>query len=613
MPFYKMGEHAATIAPAMRDPEHLGLPRASREEIEAWFDNTILTLRDDPNIHMEMDHADYSDLFIVLNPETNSADSIWASTMSIQEYEFMQKELLFEKSRAGQLFYYDPTLEEYGGFRQLYTKQVTVDGKQDYELFVTDNVTELPKTAPVKPQHPGRWKYLFYPFFAGQFKEYKAQMKEYESRMGDFEKTTRLENALADEKVRLGEYVYERTEGRNINTFQYAKEIQANKLEAYEETKRQEQQKQEQQQEQKQEQREASNEQSQIASDPKETVKKDEQKLLNGYNEHGVNSCFARMAFNTKTVPQNGLGIDGVQFGNLVAMALGSPELSIAIGSHANRQYNNPEVNYAKILDHYVNLEEISKNGKSAGFLRKAQDAVMKGMENANKGDYSALGKIIAQGLIQNNKVLLGQKQLDDRFTIYATLGGRALNLMKGNEQLRQAVLDHLDGDTKQLDIANAAHNISNLRTEIMPRYLEMLSQYGATHMVTYRDKNGDEQSTKDFLVSGNKRNVAKVCQLFNIDLQMRKGEFNLRTTEYVNDGAAEILAAQLDRSQVLTKFLGDENRLNRLKDPMEMKSLYTDALAEYRNKHAQQNNQKEMAKELENLPKEKAGEVPLV
>jgi hypothetical protein len=255
-------------------------------------------------------------------------------------------------------------------------------------------------------------------------------------------------------------------------------------------------------------------------------------------------------------------------------------------------------------------LEEISQNGKSAGFLRKAQNAVLQGIDAADKGDYSALGKIIAQGLIQNNNVLLDQKQLDDRFTIYATLGGRVLDFMKGNEQLRQAVLNHLDGDIKQLDIANAARNISNLRTEIMPRYLEMLSQYGATHMVTYRDKNGVERSDKDFLVPGNKRNVAKVCQLFNIDLQMRKGEFDLRTTEYVNDGTADMLAALLDRSQVLAAFLVDKNRVDRLKDPMAMKSLYTEALAEYQNKRAQQGNQKELVKEIENQPKEKVGEV---
>jgi hypothetical protein len=600
MPFYNVGESAATIAPAMREPEHLGLPRASREEIDAWFNNTILALQDDPYIHIDVEQADYSDLFIVVNPETNSADSIWASTMSIQEYEYMQKQLLFEKSLAGQLFYYDPTLEEYGGFRQIYTKQVTVDGKQDYKLCVTDNVTELPKTAPVKPQHPGRWKYLFYPFFAGQFKEYKAQMKEYESQKADFEKTTRLEYALADEKVRLGEYVYERTEGRNINTFKYARDIQADKARAYEEAMQQKQQ-------------EAVNEQPQIVPEQKEAAQNDGQKLLNNYNEYDVNSCFARMAYDKKTIPQNGLGIDGVKFGDLVAMALGSPELSIAVGNHKNRQYNDPKVNYAKILDHYVKLEEISKNGKSAGFLRKAQNAVLQGIEAANKGDYSALGKIIAQGLIQNNNVLLDQKQLDDRFTIYATLGGRVLDFMKGNEQLRQAVLNHLDGDIKQLDIANAARNISNLRTEIMPRYLEMLSQYGATHMVTYRDKNGVERSDKDFLVPGNKRNVAKVCQLFNIDLQMRKGEFDLRTTEYVNDGAAEMLAAQLDRSQVLAAFLVDKNRVDRLKDPMAMKSLYTEALAEYQNKRAQQGNQKELVKEIENQPKEKVGEVSVV
>jgi hypothetical protein len=234
-------------------------------------------------------------------------------------------------------------------------------------------------------------------------------------------------------------------------------------------------------------------------------------------------------------------------------------------------------------------------------------------MEAANKGDYSVLGKIIAQGLIQNNKVLLGQKQLDDRFTFYATLGGRALDLMKGNEQLKQAVLEHLGDDTKQLDIANAARNISNLRTEIMPRYQEMLSQFGQTRDIVRKDKDGKEYIDKDFLVVGNKRNVAKVCQLFRIDYQMRKGELNLETTEYVKDDTAERLTEQLNKGRVLDNFLVDENRVDILQNPVAMNRLYSQALKEYRQRSAPQDKQPELEKNLENQPKEKDIGAPMV
>jgi hypothetical protein len=106
------------------------------------------------------------------------------------------------------------------------------------------------------------------------------------------------------------------------------------------------------------------NEQPQVAPAPEHVVVKDEKKLLNNYNEHDVKASFARMAFTDETVPENQLGIDGKQFGNLVAMALGSPELSIPVGNRENRQYNQPEVNYPKILDHYVKHEQIAEGGK---------------------------------------------------------------------------------------------------------------------------------------------------------------------------------------------------------------------------------------------------------
>ena len=593
MPFYKAGEQSAPIAPTLRNPEHLDLPRLSPQELQAWFDNTILALQDDPYVHMDVDHGDYSELFLLLNPEADRADVLIAGNTPIREYEAHLQQLLFEKSLTGQLYYFDPTLGEVGGLRQIYTKQVTVDGKPDYELSVTSKLDELPKTQPVKPQHPGRWKYLFYPFFAGQFREYKAQMKEYESQTRAFEKTKAMEGSLVEEMYRLADYVEERTNGREGTTFEGVKEMQAERSRAFEEAKRQEQEEIAKQQEQQE-----------VANHGEQVPENQPQEITRGlklYNKGDAEACFKRMTYSKNSVPKNELGIDGDKFGTLVAMALGSPDLSIKV-SKTDREQNNPDVNYAKVLDHYVKLTQISRKTKSGGYLSKAEEAVQQGMEAAKNGDYSLLGKLIAQGLIQNNKVLMGQKQLDHRYTIYATLGGNALKLMESNEQLKEAVLNHLGGDTKQIDMAKAARNINNLRTEIMPRYENMLNQFGQTVAYESKDpKSGEKVVTHRIAVSGNTRDVAKVCQLAIIELAMNKGEFDLANNEYIKDGTVEKLTDELDRSNVLHDFLRDDKRVERLKDPVQMKDLYNEAVVERQRAHALQSKQKELAKSAEN------------
>jgi hypothetical protein len=125
--------------------------------------------------------------------------------------------------------------------------------------------------------------------------------------------------------------------------------------------------------------------------------------------------------------------------------------------------------------------------------------------------------------------------------------------------------------------------------------------------------EDGKEYIDKDFLVVGNKRNVAKVCQLFRIDYQMRKGELNLETTEYVKDDTAERLTEQLNKGRVLDNFLVDENRVDILQNPVAMNRLYSQALKEYRQKVAPQAQQPELEKNLENQPKEQDISAPMV
>lgn len=618
MPFYKMGEQAATISPAMRNPEHLGLPKASREEIDAWFNNTILALQDDPYVHMEMDHSDYSDLFIVLNPETNSADSIWASSMSIQEYEYMQKELLFEKSLAGQLFYYDPTLEEYGGFRQLYTKQVTVDGKQDYELCVTDNVTELPKTAPVKPQHPGRWKYLFYPFFAGQFKEYKAQMKEYESRRGDFEKITRLEYALADEKYRLGEYVYERTNGHFGTTFEHARDIQADKLEAYEITKQQEKpiiQEQLEPLPQAVEQNEAVNQENQKEKDINAQI--DDKVITRGlrpYSPKSVQNALKSMAFSKEVaqeiVPANcPVKITGEDLGVLCAMAMGDPKLYFK-DKDQKVHTNKPDIYYNEVVGaKHIDMRGMGISREGRHFERAAQRTTGSAVRNAAKSDFNRMAEIIAAGLTQNNKMLQAQRQLSDTFTTYAELGNKALQLMESNAQLKEAVMNCLGNDPQQINIAKAAKNISDFRVQTMEVYPKMAKEYGVFVKYTV-EKNGQKVTKERPATLGKEADVAKVMVLSDIEVNMNIGQFKLDGSKYTDPAELTNMANDLQSSAVVHSFLWTRERGDLLKDPVKMKLLNAAAKEEHTAQKEKQPKMKDLGENRENQPKERAMDI---
>ena len=327
---------------------------------------------------------------------------------------------------------------------------------------------------------------------------------------------------------------------------------------------------------------------------------------LKPYDAHVVSQAMSHMTYEEKTVPQNTLGIDGTKLGMLVTMALASPDLSIKMKDGPLK--NNPDDTYKKVIGHYKDNVAIDKKGRTGGFLSKAKNAVIEGMEAAqNSGDYSKLGKLVAQGLTQNNKMLMGCRQLDDRFTTYATIGTRMLDLLNINADLKKATLEALGGDSKQLDMANAAKNINNLRVEAMPLYENMLKQFGQTvEKRTWDKTTGAEKMKTDDAIIGNQTDLAKVTQLFSIEVDMNAGNFNLQTTEYAQNGVVEKYNEALQKSDSLYSLMTDPNRVEKLKDPMAMKNLFVQAATERKLFDQQSGMEKNVENNLANQPKEK-------
>ena len=177
MPFHKIGEHYPAAPLTFNDKQ------VSDQEVEHWFKEAFLPLQNNPYIDFEANNSEHVGYFFHLAADASNAEMQLSSTTQPEVIKFdentniQQKRALFEASQNGNLFYYDKGLGDGGGMHQLYTRTVTVGGKQDFELCMTDAVTQLP--APAKPQGPSFWKYLLYPFFSKEIQAYNAEVKKY--------------------------------------------------------------------------------------------------------------------------------------------------------------------------------------------------------------------------------------------------------------------------------------------------------------------------------------------------------------------------------------------------------------------------------------------------
>jgi hypothetical protein len=267
------------------------------------------------------------------------------------------------------------------------------------------------------------------------------------------------------------------------------------------------------------------------------------------------------------------ISLTAEEVGVLAAISCGSPEISVRMADDSRKQ-NEPDKNYSRIITNcYLSdggTDKVVRNMKA--FNMNAHKQVREALES---GNMEKLGRLLADGLKQNNKWLQGQKDLSDYYAVYAELGGKLLDIVKKNEQLKQTFEKYLGQDLKQQrNIAKAARNINDLRAKAMPLKEKLMKDFAQYEVSGIKGVKG-----KPVHVSSNQE-ISTICQLCMIQHGMKDGDFNLATTEYKNSNMVNKNNDFMNDNEILDNFrLKRTDRETVLDDVVEMSNLYTRAI----------------------------------
>ena len=566
MPFHKLGENAKALEPTGAKLDYAGgqsykvnsAEAVSDDVINSWFNEAFLSLKDDPYIHMKMGSTQHRDNLFVFNAKGDELVPFRSEGGTIEQFSQEDKRRLFEASQENQLFYYDPSLGKNGGMRQIYTKTVDLEnGKKDLKLLVTEDVKDLPTRVEDEPKAPTWWTYVK-AFF--RVKSARQEVEAYDRELADYNHSKAQAECFKNVRsAKLSEGTHPQS------SCKAAKAERTQRIKDYE----------------------ANLPKKQVA--PKNAVKPKEaydgklpyEKViptpgLKEYNKQGVEMCFARMTPKENQVPKNDLSINALKMGALISMAVGSPDLTVKL-SDGTEEANFPDANYDKIVgNRYIKNSPISR--KSAEFLTSAYNAVTQALEAANNDDFEQLGKLVAEGLIQNNRVLKAHKQLTDVYTAFAQLGGIVLDIMRDNPNLEDAVRAHLGDDAdKQFNMANAARNIAELRVDAMKIYQKMGNDF---HLMSERrtEVNGKEVIKKSPIVDYSVGDVTKIALLSSIEVDMNAGKFDLENSQFADPDTIFYIIKDYEQSEVMQEFLLDEHRAEIVSNPIQMQNLFNAA-----------------------------------
>lgn len=364
-------------------------------------------------------------------------------------------------------------------------------------------------------------------------------------------------------------------------------------------------------------------------------VEEKKTRIMESHHPEAINNMFKRMTYNVQNmVPANcPLELTGEQIGVLVAMAMGCPDLAIpvATGKHKPKsvkknpddpnanvaaakpkqevehyRLNEPDINFTDVVcGYFVQGNNMTVQGK--GFKKSAERAVHRALQQATQGDFTQLGKLLADGLGQNNEVLMAQERLTDVFTAHAELAKKALQIMNSNTDLKNAVLARLGPNNKDIQIAKAARNISNLRVKAVPLKEDMVKEFSIYNKSA--ETKAKERENKNVELAGDRPvyyrsnpEVAMVCIISSIETAMVNKEFNLADTQYSNSKVINESIKAMEESAVLDNFrTNDLQRHLKLNDPVEMTLLYKEAILDNQRKAEMKKNDPNLEKQMQN------------
>ena len=295
---------------------------------------------------------------------------------------------------------------------------------------------------------------------------------------------------------------------------------------------------------------------------------------LKTYAKNDIEIAFKNMATEQKYIPENSpIKLTPETMGVLVTLALASPDLTIKAknkGVEFDRK-NEPEKMYPRVMDCYV--KNLQVTGSPINFVKAARNAVTAALNDAAVGDYTKLGKLVADGLKLNNKLMQNQQELSNTFTVQAELGNKALKIMKNNPQLKTAVEQQLGEKSKVLDGVRAAKNISDLRVEATVAQRNLVSAFSS---MTYQ---------------GNNKDVSTVAQAYFVEFEMKQGTLDLESSPYKDPKMKDTMNNELELSPVFKELREDKiNRSFAITDGKTMVQNYNKAILQKEHPPIQQN-----------------------
>ena len=293
------------------------------------------------------------------------------------------------------------------------------------------------------------------------------------------------------------------------------------------------------------------------------------------YDKEKVDAAIGRFALvDEKYMPaadKNTMGLTKEEVGVLAAIACGSAELSFNDAKSGETIQNKPDQYYSRIISTRYAEGNVLGAKTLKSFHALARIEVKKALEN---GDMEKLGKLLADGLSQNNKWLAKQTDLSDYYTVYAELGGKLLNIVGKNEQLKQAFNKRLGENTQQIHMAKAAKNISDLRVKALPLKDQLVKDFAQYEKSDVKGVKGKPKH-----VSTNEE-IATICQLCMIQQSMKMKDFDLATTEYTKSNMVNKVNDFLKDSEQLEIFRTKSDcREVTVDDVFQMAALYSSAI----------------------------------
>lgn len=221
---------------------------------------------------------------------------------------------------------------------------------------------------------------------------------------------------------------------------------------------------------------------------------------------------------------------------------------------------NNPDKAYPELLSNVLfrNIPNYDRKAIASvsGLTQRCKHDALKAINAADGGDFQQLGKLVANGLKQNTKLLNIQKAINNNFIAYAEINTKALEMMERNPALKEAVTNNMTPE--ELNAAKAAAAMAKVHLEGLKSF-DTLSKTGF------------------YLNANHAKDIINVFQMSYVDNQFASKEIPLEQNPYgsqpdLSEKINELLLKEVNttaiissRSEGIQSLLNNRNELSKI------------------------------------------------